>query len=381
MRIGVSAPIVEPHPTGVGVYSINLVNELGKLYDDLLVYTSHPAAFEIAPLKMRRVSSLTRPEHGAAGFLSRMVWMQSSLPVRAVLDRVSVVLSTGSEGMLLPLVPQVVTVHDIIPLLFPSFHPHASELIFFRYFLPRVLRRSSAVIAVSQSTKEDLIKFYHLPAEKIHVIYEGYDAELFHPHQDAQAVTKVYGLEHYIHYGGNILPHKNVAGLIQAFKLIAAKVQHQLVLQGRRDPKYAAELETLVKNLDLEGRVAFLGYVPLDHLPYLYSAATVFVTVSLSEGFGLPPLEAMACGTPVVASRVSSLPEVVGDAGTLVDPNDIEQVAEALLRVIENPALRAELSQKALKRAALFNWSTTARQTLEVLQSVAKGKKLTPQRS
>ena len=374
MRIGVSAPIVEPHPTGVGVYSINLVNELAKLCDDLLVYTSYPAAFEIAPLKVRRASPLTRPERGFAGFLSRMIWTQSSLPVRTILDRVSVVLSTGSEGMLLPLVPQVVTVHDIIPLLFPSLHPHTSELIFFRYFLPRVLRRSSAVIAVSQSTKEHIVKFYHLPAEKIHVIYEGYDTELFHPHQDTQPVTRVYGLEHYIHYGGNILPHKNVARLIQAFKLIASKVPHQLVLQGRRDSMHAAELEALVRELDLEGRVVFLGYVPLNHLPYLYSGATVFVTVSLSEGFGLPPLEAMACGTPVVASRVSSLPEVVGDAGILVDPNDTEQIAEALLRVIEHPALRAELSQKAVKRAALFSWSTSARQTLEVLQSVARGK-------
>lgn len=374
MRIAISAPIVEPHPTGVGVYSINLVNELAKLCDDLLVYTSYPAAFEIAPSKVRRVSPLTRPERGLTGFLSRMIWMHSSLPVRALVDRVSVVLSTGSEGTLLSLVPQVVTVHDIIPLLFPSLHPHASELIFFRYFLPRVLRRSSAVIAVSQSTKGDIIKFYHLPAEKIHVIYEGCDTELFYPRRDTQAVTRTYGLEHYIHYGGNLTPHKNVARLIQAFKLIASKVPHQLVLQGRRDSKYAAELETLVRKLDLKGRVVFLGYVPLNHLPYLYSGATVFVNVSLSEGFGLPPLEAMACGTPVVASKVSSLPEVVGDAGILVDPNDTQQIAEALLRVIEHPALRAELSQKSVKQAALFSWSMTARQTLEVLQSVAEGK-------
>ncbi len=372
MRIGISAPIVEPNPTGVGVYSINLVNELAKLCDDLLVYTSDPSAFQLDPVKVRSVSPLTRPERGLTGFLSRMIWMQSSLPARAFLDRASVILSTGSEGTLLPLVPQVVTVHDIIPLLFPSLHPHASELIFFRYLLPRVLRRSSAVIAVSQSTKKDIIKLYHLPAEKVHVIYEGYDMELFYPHQDTQNITKVYGLEHYIHYGGNVLPHKNVATLIRAFGLIASKVPHQLVLQGRRDSKYAADLETMVAKLGLEGRVVFLGYVPLNHLPYLYSGATVFATVSLSEGFGLPPLEAMACGTPVVASKTSSLPEVVGDAGILVDPNDAEQIAEALLGVIEHPDLRAELSRKALNRAALFSWNKTARQTLEVLQSVAR---------
>jgi len=372
MRIGISAPIVEPNPTGVGVYSINLVNELAKLCDDLLVYTSDPSAFQLDPIKVRSVSPLTRPERGLTGFLSRMIWMQSSLPARAFLDRASVILSTGSEGTLLPLVPQVVTVHDIIPLLFPSFHPHASELIFFRYFLPWILRRSSAVIAVSQSTKKDIIKLYHLPADKVHVIYEGYDTELFYPHQDTQNITKAYGLEHYIHYGGNVLPHKNVATLIRAFGLIASKVPHQLVLQGRRDSKYAADLETMVAKLGLEGRVVFLGYVPLNHLLYLYSGATVFATVSLSEGFGLPPLEAMACGTPVVASKTSSLPEVVGDAGILVDPNDIEQIAEALLQVIEHSELRAELSQKALNRAALFSWNKTARQTLEVLQSVAR---------
>jgi len=374
MRISISAPIVEQHPTGVGVYSVNLVNELAKLYDDLLVYTSYPAAFKIAPTKVRRVSPLTRPGRGLAGFLSRMIWWQSSLPVRTLIDHASVVLSTGSEGTLLPLVPQVVTVHDIIPLLLPDFHPHASELIFFRYFLPRVLRHSKAIITVSQSTKNDIINFYDLPEEKIHVIYEGYDPQFYHPYPDSQAVTREYGLERYIYYSGNILPHKNIARLIRAFRLIATKVPHQLALQGKRDSIYGRELDNLVRELDLEGKVVFLGYAPVNHLPYLYSGATIFVTVSLSEGFGLPPLEAMACGTPVVSSNVFSLPEVVGDAGILVDPNDTEQIAEALLQVIEHPALRAELSQKSIKQAALFSWSTAASQTLEVLQSVARGK-------
>ena len=372
MRIGISAPIVEPHPTGVGVYSINLVNELAKLCDDLLVYTSYPSAFKINQSQVRKVTSLTRPERGSAGFLSRLIWMQSSLPVRNLFDRASVVLSTGSEGTLLPLVPQVVTVHDITPLLFPSLHPHTSELIFFRHFLPRTLRRSHAIITVSQSTKRNIIDFYNLPDAKIHVIYEGYDRETFHPYQDTLAVTKTYGLEHYIHYAGNMLPHKNVAKLIQAFRLIAPKIPHRLVLQGRRDSEYAAQLETLIKELDLEGRVVLLGYVLRSHLPYLYSGASVFVTVSLSEGFGLPPLEAMACGTPVVASKTSSLPEVVGDAGILVDPNNTEQIAQALLEVIEHPELRGDLSRKAVRRAALFSWSKTAKQTLEVLKAVAK---------
>lgn len=372
MRIGISAPIVEPDPTGVGVYSINLVNELAKLCDNLLVYTSYPSAFKLDQSRVRKVTSLTRPERGSAGFLSRMIWMQSSLPARTLLDRVSVVLSTGSEGTLFSLVPQVVTVHDIIPLLFPSLHLHGSELIFFRHFLPRILRRSRAIITVSQSTKRNIIDFYNLPDEKIHVVYEGYDKELFHPCKDTLAVTKTYGFEQYIHYAGNMLPHKNVAKLVQAFRLIASKIPHQLVLQGRRDSECAAHLDTLVRELDLEGRVVFLGYVPQEHLSCLYSGASVFVTVSLSEGFGLPPLEAMACGTPVVVSRTSSLPEVVGDAGILVDPNNTEQIAQALLKIIEHPELHDDLSRKAVRRSALFSWSETAKQTFEILEAVAK---------
>ena len=373
MTIAVCAPIVEPGPTGVGVYSINLVNELAKLCDNLLVYTSYPPAFAVDPGKVRKVSSLTRPARGTVGFLSRIIWMQTSLPLRALLDHASVVLSTGSEGMLLPPVPQVVTVHDITPLLFPDLHPHASELVFFRYFLPLALRRSRAVIAVSRSTKEDLVNFYRLPAEKIHVTYEGYDAQLFRPCDDTGGVRSSYGLGHYIHYCGNILPHKNLARLIRAFGLIASEIPHVLVLQGRHTP-YTAYLEALARELKLEDRVVFLGYVPLRDLPYLYSGACVFVTVSLSEGFGLPPLEAMACGTPVVAAKASSLPEVVADAGILVDPNDTDEIAEALLRVIKNPELRAELSRKAVERAALFSWNRTAAETLEVLQAAAKGK-------
>lgn len=177
----------------------------------------------------------------------------------------------------------------------------------------------------------------------------------------------------YIHYAGNILPHKNVARLIEAFSLMADKIPHQLVIQGRRNPKYSTELDAMIKERGLEQRVVFPGYVPLDLLPGLYCGATIFAYVSLSEGFGLPPLEAIACGTPVIASKTSSLPEVVGDAGILVDPENTEEIAEAMLQVIKNPELRMELSLKALKRADIFSWSKTARETLEVLQSVAKG--------
>jgi glycosyltransferase involved in cell wall biosynthesis len=165
-----------------------------------------------------------------------------------------------------------------------------------------------------------------------------------------------------------------VARLVEAFALIADKVPHKLVLQGRRDHPYAKELEAMIEKRGLSERVVFPGYVPIELLPQLYGRADAYATVSLSEGFGLPPLEAMACGTPVIASKTTSLPEVVGDAGILVDPEDTQEIADALLRVATDNALRAELSQRALKRADTFSWSKAAEETLGVLKSVAKGR-------
>ena len=372
MRIAVSAPIVEPKPTAVGVYSINLVNELSKICDDFWLYTSYPDAFDVDRSRVRWISERTRPQRGRRGFINRILWMQATLPVRNLWHHESVVLSTGTEGSLLPPVPQVVTVHDIIPIMFPELHPHPIEVIFFRYTLPRILRRCAAIIAVSESTKRDIVKVYRLKPDNIHVIYEGFDRELFRPTEDTQAVKRELGLEQYIHYAGNILPHKNVARLVDAFALIADRVPHKLVLQGRRDHPYAKELKTMIEKRGLAERVVFPGYVPIELLPQLYGRAAAYATVSLSEGFGLPPLEAMACGTPVIASKTTSLPEVVGDAGILVDPEDTQEIADALLRIATDDALRAGLSQKALKRADTFSWAKAAEETLGVLQSVAR---------
>ena len=374
MRIAVSAPIVEPKPSGVGVYSINLVNEMAKLCPDLRLYTSYPEAFDIDPAAVRGISPCTRPERGRRGFINRILWMQSFLSLRTLYNRDSVIFHTGSEGSLMPPVPQVVTVHDIIPILFPGLHPHPIEVVFFRSILPRMLRRCAAIIAVSESTKRDIVRVYNLPPEKIHVIYEGFDRAVFRPQQNAQAVKRELGLDRYIHYAGNVLPHKNVARLVEAFGMISDKIPHKLVLQGRKNPEFAAQLERIISERNLGGRVVFPGYVPIENLPKLYGGADVFTFVSLSEGFGLPPLEAMACGTPVVASSTSSLPEVVGDAGILVNPEKTEEIAEAILRVVSDDALRAELSRRALQRADMFSWAKAAGETLDVLQSVVRVK-------
>ena len=373
MSIAICAPIVEPRPTGVGVYSINLINEMSRLGDGLALYTSYPEAFNLGAAQVRGIHPCTRPQRGRRGFINRILWMQSRLPLRTLRNGDSVLFSTGSEGSLLPLVPQVVTVHDLIPILFPELHPHPVEVFFFRYMLPQILRRCAAVIAVSESTKRDVIRLYGTPPHKIHVIYEGFDENLFRPCRDTAGVRQALGLDRYIHYAGNIIPHKNVARLVEAFSLIADRVPHRLVLQGRRGADYAAYLERLIAERGLEGRVLFPGYIPIEQLPQLYSGASAFVTVSLSEGFGLPPLEAMACGTPVIASNTSSLPEVVGDAGILVDPGSPQQIADAMLRVIEDEAHRDELSRRAVEQASRFSWRRAAEQTLGVLRSEARG--------
>ena len=176
----------------------------------------------------------------------------------------------------------------------------------------------------------------------------------------------------FILFVGNISPRKNILALLQAFnKLKKRGIKHKLVIAGKKDQRYEQVLKTL-NELNLGGEVIFTGYVPEEDLPKLYNAADLFVYPSLYEGFGLPILEAMACGTPVVASNVSSLPEVAGDAGLLVNPQDVDALTNAMYKVLTDDKLKESLIDKGLERAKFFSWEKTARETLEVYKEVAE---------
>ena len=361
--IAINAAIVGQRPTGLGFYALHLISGLAALGERLVVYTSRPDLISGPRTLVRRVSAGMRPERGAWGHLRRLLWVQTGLRARVRRAHPRVLLNLMPEGLLAPAVPQVTTVHDLLPLLYPAEYPR--QQYYFRHYVPAVLRASRAVIVISESTRRDLLRFYDVAPEKIHVVLSGYDAERFVP--EGSAIEA--GPEPYLLYAGNVMPHKNLVRLVEAFALVARQLPVRLVLRGWGRPPHVRALRARIAVLGLEARVDWRPYAAAEELLTLYRGARAVVLPSLHEGFGLTALEAMACGTPVVAAGVSSIPEVVGEAAVLVDPLDPGSIAAGLGRILTEDSLCKDLRERGLERARHFSWEATAR---AVQQAVAR---------
>lgn len=269
-------------------------------------------------------------------------------------------------------VRSVFTLHDLIFQFDPDSHKRLN-IAFLRTMMPRFLRAADAIIAVSECSKRDAVRIYNVPADKIWVIYEGVDPR-FKPIDDAAQLASIRGKynlpQRFVLHLGTIEPRKNLTLLFEALTALNVE-RHALVVAGKTgwltDPIFAR-----IGELGLQDRVLFTGYVPDEDLPTLLSAASVLVMPSKYEGFGLPVLEAMACGTPVIASNASSLPEVGGDAALYAPPDDPSAWAELISRVLKDAALRASMREKGLRQAAKFRWDIAARQTAEVYSTLQK---------
>ena len=265
----------------------------------------------------------------------------------------------------------VMTVFDLAFVRYPQTKKWTGQL-WWRLLGRRGIRKADRVIAISESTRRDLVN-WGIRADKIRVVYPCIPAS-FKPMVERRAITTTYNLPvPYILFVGTLEPRKNVTTLIRAFALAKQRgaLPHALVIAGQRGWLYQDIFRT-VEQLELKTHVIFLGYVPDDDLPALYSGADLFAYLSWYEGFGLPVLEAMTCGVPVLTSNVSALPEVVGDAGILVAPDDPEQAASEMLRVLTDTELRHELSARGLARAALFSQERFARGILQVYEEVLR---------
>jgi len=269
----------------------------------------------------------------------------------------------------------VITVHDVSYLIYPDCIAKKT-LRFLQKYMPKHLARADRIIAVSKNTQKDLIRLCGVPEEKISVIYSGYNSELFRPAKiEHQVLSDKFDLEPgYILYVGTIEPRKNLVTLLEAYRLLGQRgITAPLVLCGPIGWKSEPFFATL-RNLKSTNSVRLLGYVDEQWLPLLYNGASCFVFPSLYEGFGLPVLEAMACGCPVVSSGISAIPEVVGGAGLLLeDPRDQNLLAEAMSRILEDQDLRAELRAEGIQQASNFSWRKTARETLKIFADLLEG--------
>src|SRR5258705_8975880 len=268
----------------------------------------------------------------------------------------------------------VVTIHDCIHLMFPQYLPNRAAYAYARASMWISSKRSDRILTVSEASKRDILHFFNVPPDKISVVYNAIDERLWvEPDpEDVARVRERFQLDHgFVLYAGTIKPHKNLVRLIEAFaELRKGEFEElKLLIIGDEISKLPA-LRRAVHSHKLHKHVRFLGFLPDDTLAALYRLAAVFVFPSLYEGFGLPPLEAMASGTPVVTSNVSSLPEVAGDAAMLVGPYDVASIVAGMRRVLSDPALADEMRRKGLIRARDFSWERSVARTHDIYQLV-----------
>lgn len=286
---------------------------------------------------------------------------QFRIPLRLLRERVDLV---HEPHYVLPPATRcrsVVTIHDCIHLMFPQYLPNRLGYVYARASMWAATHQAERVLTVSEASKRDILRYFDIPPAKVRVIPNAIDERFLTTPDEATTdrVRQRYQLDHpFVLYVGNIKPHKNLERLIAAFGRVRAGGPQglKLVVVGDEVSKYPS-LRQMVHRHKLDKHVRFLGFQPQETLASFYRLANVFVFPSLYEGFGLPPLEAMACGTPVVTSNVSSLPEVSGDAALLVDPYDVDAIAHGIRRVLDDEALRADMVARGHARARQFSWA------------------------
>jgi len=308
-------------------------------------------------------------------FPVRAAWMQAVLPGALKHVHPDLCHFTNYLAPLSVSCPYVVTVYDMTLYIMPKYH-RFKKLVLDRTLIPMVARRADAILTISKSARADIVRFLRVPAEKVKVV-TGAASPDFAPVDDPTRLDEVrvrYGLcGPFILYVGTIEPRKNLVRLMQALaRLKKMGLPHKLAVVGQPGWQ-CAPIFAEVERLGLKRDVVFTGYVPFEDLPALYSAAESMAFPSLYEGFGLPVVEAMACGTPVVTSNTSSLSEVADGAALLVDPLSVDEIADALHRLHTNEALREELSDLGRERAQNYTWEESARSALRVYEEVAAG--------
>lgn len=381
MNIGIDCSQVSAEPTGVGLYEYNLVSALSRV-DKENSYRLYPVFYGLF-LRGGRKEMLPNTGNfrvafsGVPSLLVKPLWapVVPAALKELMLGDVDVVHSTTYSAPRLRDRKKrlVATIYDLTVITHPECHRRQNVRICVKG-IRDALRYADAIIAISEHTKRDMIEHLKCPAELISVTHLAADP-MYHPVDDPAVRKRVrdkYGLpERYILFIGSLEPRKNVSTLIHSYSRLPERLKREfsLVVAGAKGWKNS-DIYSTVKKIGVEDKVRFAGYIDKDDISAVYSMATVFVYPSLYEGFGLPILEAMACGTPVITSNTSSMPEVAGTAAEFITPTDTEEITEALRRVLEDETLMLDMRRRGLERSSKFTWERCARETLEVYKKV-----------
>jgi glycosyltransferase involved in cell wall biosynthesis len=376
MKIGINALFFQHPATGSGQYMSHLLAALAKVdsRNEYVLLGSQPVRQQCStpfPYQVKTVPGFVANNENMA----KVVWEQLTGPVAARQAAVDLFHVPYFAPPLLPCTPTIITIHDVIPLRLPSYQAGTGVKAYMQ-LVSRAAHRAAMIITVSQHAKQDIMDALKLPPERIRVTYEAAGEE-YRPVTDPSilAVTRArYGLgKRYILYLGGLDQRKNVPQLVRAFAHLYRRIgdpELQLLIAGNPDKQSGPlfpDPRPVAADLGMAGQIIY-RFIEEEDKPTIYSGASLFVFPSIYEGFGLTPLEAMSCGTPVVCSNRTSLPEVVGDAALGIDPDNVGGMVDAMYRVLTDSTLSANLRARSLKRATQFSWEKTATETLKVYE-------------
>jgi glycosyltransferase involved in cell wall biosynthesis len=362
---------------GVGTYIRNVVRTLASLDRDSEYFLIGP------PAKVAEFGALP-PNFQAVALDGRDDTLKGSLDFRAIVRRLECDVVHVPHLFWIPRglsCPYILTVHDLLEHMYGSRNASSLRRSLHFYLTRRVLRKAARVLAVSQFTRNEIEKLLSIPDERIEVVYNAIDERFLRGHAteaDRELIAQRYLVNYpFILYAGAIRPHKNVVRIIEAFSALKSELQKEqqfpdlkLIIIGDDLSSHPRLRRTVVRS-GVQNDVRFLGFVPIEVLCIFYDVAKIFVFPSLYEGFGLPPLEAMAHGTPVVTSNTSSLPEVAGNAALLVNPENVFEIRRGLQRVLLDPALREGMKVRGYAQAQRFSWTASVSRILEIYREVA----------
>jgi len=374
MKIGFDIDSLTIKSGGIGRYAVNLINgiakvSLNKTQNEIFIFFHN--SFDRSLIeKYPHIKFVKKYTNIKSNVLRKGIFLPFSI------QSIKIDLFHGLDHIGIPFIYKsktckyVVTIHDLITLIYPDKFTLKHRLIQ-NTLLPKVLRKADRIIANSNSTKNDIIRLYPEYESKIKVIYEGIDSKFFQrDSKEIERTLKKYNIDYkYFLFLGTIEPRKNIINVIEAFIKLKQEgnVEQKLVITGRKGWLYKEILEKMQKAPFFQD-IVFTDFINDEDLPFLYSGADIFLYPSLYEGFGLPVLEAMACGVPVITSNISSLPEVAGDAALLVNPMNVEEIARAVETLKRDRKLREKMRKKALERAKLFSWEKAAKETLKIYE-------------